>query len=198
MVHHPLRLRLDGEALVSNWRWLRAQGGGAACGAAIKANGYGLGAREVADRLAAAGCRDFFVSTWAEADALGPWPEALNLSVLHGPGPDDMEAAAGSHARPVLNTPAQVARWRESGQGRPCDVMVDTGMNRLGLSAAEACSGMLQGLRVETLMSHLASADEPDSEMNRRQLDAFRAVRERVEAARYSFANSAGICLGSD
>ena len=42
----PLRLRLDSAALVSNWRWLAAQGG-KACGAAIKANGYGLGAREV-------------------------------------------------------------------------------------------------------------------------------------------------------
>jgi alanine racemase len=93
MVHRPLRLRLDGDALVSNWRWLRSRGGQAACGAAIKADGYGLGAREVVKRLAEAGCRDFFVSTWAEAEALMPWGETLNLSVLHGVGPDDLAAA---------------------------------------------------------------------------------------------------------
>ncbi|WP_204268615.1 alanine racemase, partial [Enterobacter hormaechei] len=63
----PLRLRLDGAALVSNWRHLAKLSGMAACGAAIKANGYGRGAPEVARRLAEAGCRDFFVATWAEA-----------------------------------------------------------------------------------------------------------------------------------
>ena len=80
----PLRLTLDGDALVANWRWLAQRSGGAACGAAVKADGYGLGAREVVKRLQAAGCRDFFVATWAEAEALMPWPGDLELSVLHG------------------------------------------------------------------------------------------------------------------
>jgi alanine racemase len=196
MVHVPLRLILDGDALVSNWHWLAARGGGAACGAAVKADGYGLGANEVVHRLRAAGCRDFFVATWAEAAALMPWPEELDLSVLHGVGPEDMPAALSSPARPVLNSPEQVARWRESGQGRPCDVMVDTGMNRLGLTPAQARSGLLDGLRVQTLMSHLACADEPDNAMNERQLALFRSLRQDIPAARYSLANSAGICLG--
>ncbi len=72
MVHRPLRLTLDGDALVSNWHWLAHRGGGAACGAAVKADGYGLGAREVVRRLQHAGCRDFFVASWAEAEALMP------------------------------------------------------------------------------------------------------------------------------
>jgi alanine racemase len=50
-------------------------------------------------------------------------------------------------ARPVLNTPQQVARWREWGGGRECDVMIDSGINRLGLSAAEAAGGLLDGLQ---------------------------------------------------
>ena len=41
----PLRLRLDGDALASNWRWANRMSGRAACGAAVKADGYGLGAR---------------------------------------------------------------------------------------------------------------------------------------------------------
>ena len=87
MVHVPLRLTLDGEALVANWHWLAHKSGGAACGAAVKADGYGLGAREAVKRLQAAGCRDFFVATWAEAKALMPWPSDLDLSVLHGVRP---------------------------------------------------------------------------------------------------------------
>lgn len=194
MVHVPLRLTVDSDALAANWGWLADRSGDAACGAAIKADGYGLGAREAVKRLRAAGCRDFFVATWAEAEALAPWPGDLALSVLHGAGADDMAAALQSPARPVLNSAAQIARWSET--GRPCDVMVDTGMNRLGLSPEEARSGLLDGLPIETLMSHLACADEPDNAMNERQLSLFRALRRDVPARRYSLANSAGICLG--
>lgn len=193
-MHRPLRLSLDSAALVANWRWLQ-QRGGAPAGAAIKADGYGLGARGVLDRLAEAGCRDFFVSTWAEADALGELPPGVDLAVLHGLGPDDAPAAAGSAARPVLCTPDQVRRWRIAFEGRPCDVMVDTGMNRLGLSMDELAA--LEGVEVHTLHSHLACADE-DHAMNARQLDRFRAARERVTAQRYSLANSAGVVLGPD
>ena len=188
----PLRLRLDGQALADNWRTLARMSGSAACGAAVKANGYGLGAIEVAKRLAEVGCRDFFVATWAEAAELAPL--GLPVSVLHGVRGEDMETALSGIARPVLNTPLQVARWRETGGGA-CDVMIDTGMNRLGLSV-DAVS-LLEGLQIETLMSHLACADE-DSSMNARQQAAFVALRGRTSARRMSLANSAGIALGAD
>lgn len=195
-VPSPLRLRLDSDALVANWRWLAARSG-AACGAAVKANGYSLGACAVMRHLAAAGCRDFFVATWAEAAALMPLPGAVSLSVLHGVGAGDMLAARTLPVRPVLNSLEQVARWRDAGEGRPCDVMVDTGMNRLGLRIDEALGGALDGLAIETLLSHLASADE-DSDQNAQQLAAFHAIRQAIPARRYSLANSAGICLGAD
>lgn len=195
MVHHPLRLTLDGDALVANWHWLAHKGRGAACGAAVKADGYGLGAREVVKRLQEAGCRDFFASTWAEAEALMPWPGDLSLSVLHGVGPLDAGAAAMRWARPVLNSPEQVRRWRDT--GRPCDVMIDTGMNRLGIAPTDVAAGLLDGLKIETVMSHLACADE-DSDANEAQRRLFIEVAAGVTAKRRSLANSAGICLGRD
>ena len=194
MTHHALRLRLDSGALQDNWRWLQ-RACGVATGAAVKADGYGLGAKEVTRVLGETGCRDFFVSTWAEAGALGPLPGGASLSVLHGVGPEDLSAALENHARPVLNTPAQVARWKEAAPGRPCDVMVDTGMNRLGIRTDEI--GLLEGLDIDTLHSHLACADE-DSAMNLVQRDRFLAVSSTVSARRYALANSAGICLGRD
>jgi len=193
-MHHPLRLTLDRAALQHNWRWLR-ETSGTACGAAIKADGYGIGAREAMNALFEAGCRDFFVSTWAEADELGPVPEGASLVVLHGVGPEDVEAALSSPARPTLNTAEQVARWKAIAPERPCDVMVDTGMNRLGLRPEEA--GALEGLAIDTLHSHLACADE-DHPLNQQQLTRFRDVAAAVPAKRYSLANSAGICLGRD
>lgn len=188
----PLRLRLDGDALIHNWRWLKAASGAADCGAAVKANGYGVGAVEVTKRLLEAGCRDFFVATWDEAAEIEPvLPSGANLSVFHGVREADMAVALLSRARPVLNTPEQVARWRPT--GRPCDVMIDTGMNRLGLRPGADVSG----LEIDTLLSHLASADQ-DVAQNDDQLARFRAATSAVPARRYSFANSAGICLGSD
>lgn len=192
----PLRLTLDGDALVANWRWLDARSGRAACGAAVKADGYGLGAREVVAVLTVAGCRDFFVATWDEADALMPIAQGVSVSVLHGVRAEDRETALASPARPVLNTPSQVEWWK--GTGRPCDVMVDTGMNRLGLTMREAASGLLDGLAVETLMSHLACADEAGHSLNASQRADFASLTGRVVAKRYSLANSAGICLGDE
>jgi alanine racemase len=193
-MHHPLRLTIDAEAIQSNWRWLQERAGVTA-GAAVKADGYGLGARETTEALIGAGCRDFFVSTWAEAEALGNLPENVSLVVLHGVGPEDREAALRLPARPCLNTVEQVARWKEIAPERACDVMIDTGINRLGLRPTEIDA--LTGLTIETLHSHLACADE-DSPLNAMQLERFRSVASAIPAKRYSMANSAGICLGRD
>ncbi|MGK6354836.1 alanine racemase [Sphingomonas sp. DT-207] len=193
MINAPLRLRLDGAALVSNWKLLARLSGSAACGAAVKADGYGLGAREVVRRLAEAGCRDFFVATWAEARALADL--GVSISVLHGLRTEDLSERP-VNVRPVLNTPAQVQRWREAGGGM-CDVMVDTGMNRLGVSPEDVAAGLLDGLAIDTLMSHLACADE-DVPLNARQRDALAALAGRTSARRLSLANSAGIALGAD
>jgi alanine racemase len=193
-MHRPLRLTLDRAALQHNWRWL-AERAGTACGAAIKADGYGIGARETMAALLDAGCRDFFVSNWAEAEELGQIPEGASLAVLHGVGPDDAAAALGSTARPVLNSVEQVQRWKAIAPRRSCDVMVDTGMNRLGLRPDETAA--LEGLSIDTLHSHLACADE-DHPLSAQQLERFSDLATAIAARRYSLANSAGICLGAD
>jgi len=193
-MHRPLRLTIHRSAVQANWRWLQDKAGVAA-GAAVKANGYGLGARETVDALVEAGCRDFFVATWAEAEQLGPLPDEASLVVLHGVAAEDAEASLQIRARPCLNSAEQVARWKEIAPERPCDVMIDTGMNRLGLRPTDIA--LLDGLAIDTLHSHLACADEDDP-LNAMQLERFRAVVSAVPARRYSIANSAGICLGRD
>jgi alanine racemase len=193
-MHRALRLTIDRSAIQSNWRWL-AEHAGIPAGAAVKADGYGLGARETTEALIEAGCRDFFVSTWAEAEALGSLPESVSLVVLHGVGPNNSDAALRLSARPCLNSLEQVNRWKEIGAGRSCDVMIDTGMNRLGLRPTEIDA--LDGLSIDTLHSHLACADEDDP-LNQMQLERFRAVVAAVPARRYALANSAAIGLGRD
>lgn len=191
----PLRLTLDREALVSNWRYLKAQGQ-ASCGAAVKANGYGLGAVDVVRRLRDAGCRDFFVAHWGEAAAISHLVAPEWISVLNGITADDIPLIRQIGSIPVLNTPKQIALWRASGGGR-CHVMLDSGINRLGIGSEQFAAPLFEGLDIDILLSHLASADE-DSPQNSAQLNLFRQQAKLVKAKRLSLANSAGIMLGRD
>ncbi len=194
--HAPLVLRIDGAALVRNWRALRLRAGPAAsCGAAVKANAYGLGAVESVTRLYAAGCRDFFVATWAEAAQIADCANDANISVLNGVLDGDMAAATASTAKPMLNSVMQIERWR--GTGLPCDVMINSGMNRLGIDVMEAGAIDWRGLHVDILASHLACADE-DVVQNRLQREAFATLIPLIPHMRTSLANSAGIALNGE
>ena len=192
MPPYNARLTIDTAALATNWRRFATASGAADCGAAIKADGYGVGARASAQALVAAGCRDLFVAHWHEVAALDGI--AARIAVLHGVGAGDMAMAMASPAVPVLSTPAQIAAWKPS--GRPCDVMVDTGINRLGLSPADAVSGLLDGLQLDTLHSHLACAEIPGHPRNELQRACFADLAARIPARRHALANSGGIGLG--
>lgn len=190
-------MTIDRRALAANWRWF-ADRAGVPAAAAVKADGYGLGARLVVDTLHAAGARAFLVSTFAEADALGPPGEGADVLVLHGFAPEDGPAAARlPWARPILNTPAQVAAFAAAFPGRPADLMVETGMHRLGLAPADLPAA-LAAVPVATIHSHLATADEPANPMAEAQCARFREVAAATPACRHSLANSAGICRGPD
>ena len=192
-----LRLKIDAGALAHNWLTLNRWSGAANAGAAVKADAYGLGAGLVVPVLAKAGCRDWFVAHWGEVPDVLDHVPAATISVLHGPmTAADAAFARASGVRPVINSLAQAQLWLAGGGG-PCDVMVDTGMNRLGLSACDLGDPLLRALDVECCMSHLACADE-DVAQNAQQLARFSAVRSAVKARRYSLANSAGILLGAD
>jgi alanine racemase len=192
----PLRLTLDFDALVANWRALDALSGAASAGAAVKADGYGLGARRVSAALRGAGCRDFFVAHWSEAADLLDTLQARDIAVLHGPlCPADAVFARDTGLRPVINSLHQARIWQEAGGGL-CDLMVDTGMGRLGLPQSDLSDPVIAGLQVDVLHSHLASADEavPQNEAQRlRWIEAQGLVQHR----RASLANSAGIALGA-
>ena len=192
-----LRLTIDTAALAANWCTYARASGAAACGAAVKADGYGLGAREVSAAFVRAGCRELFVAHWEEAAALGPQPPGVRVAVLHSVLPGEMATALASPAVPVLNTPAQVAAWKAA-TDRPCDIMVDTGMNRLGLTPAEAMSGLLDGLNIDVLHSHLACADVTNHPLNAIQLQNFTLVSRFVPAQRRALASSAGVARGAD
>ena len=194
---YPLRLTIDAAALTANWRALDRLSGQAAAGAAVKADSYGVGARRVVPLLWQAGCRTIFVAHWAEAADLLDLVPPESIGVLHGPL--SAQDAAFGHAaglRPVINSLAQARLWQAAGGGR-CDVMVDTGINRLGLALSELGDPVIAGLHVDTLHSHLACAEEQSSR-NEVQRGRWLEACEQVPHRGASLANSAGIMLGEN
>ena len=192
-----LRLRIDTQALAANWRTLDAMSGEAAAGAAVKADAYGLGVDTVVPTIREAGARHFFLAHWSEVPGVLAHTDGPSIAVLHGVL-DAQDAAFGraTGALPVINSVRQAALWQKTGGG-PCHLMVDTGINRLGIAMDELGDPAITSLQVDTLMSHLACADE-DSAMNARQLALFRDAVAVIDAAQYSLANSAGLALGPD
>ena len=188
------RLTVDLAALRANYRTLAASAPGA--GAVVKADGYGLGARRVAEVLRQEGCADFFVATLAEGlDLAGRLGEA-RIYVFSGPmDADDAARMAANGLTPVLNDLAQVARWQHH-RHLPAAVHVDTGMHRLGFDFRNFDPAPFDGLLVTLLLSHLANADRRGDPLSDRQAARFAALTRFFTEARTSLGNSAGVLSG--
>lgn len=193
------RLRIDLAALADNWRSLDRLSGPAETAAVVKANAYGCGVAEVGRALAATGARTFFVALPAEGAALraalGPGPVIHVLSGFPIGAPEEAVLFAEAALQPVLNSPEQIAAWRDwSGAGQ-ATIQLDSGMNRLGLEPAElaALGGLPRG--VDLVMSHLCCSDTPDHPMNATQLAAFHEMTAGLSVRR-SLAATGGVLLG--
>lgn len=202
------RLTIDVDAISRNWRVLRDRlGGKSECAAAIKADAYGTGQKEVGRALFAAGCRTFFVAVPTEAIALRQvLPEAA-IYALNGLLPGTSGPYLEYNIRPVLGSLAELKDWialcKSSGRSLDAAVHVDTGIHRLGLSPEEFSqtlgdAGMMGPFVPSLLMSHLACGSTPSHAMNRRQLDLFREVTAPHAHLPRSLANSAGVLMGAD
>ena len=162
--------------------------------AVLKADGYGLGAVPIARRLHAEGCRHVFVAHLQEALALRPvLPDGM-IAVLNGLWPGDAALYAEHGISPVLGSLPEIEEWAARA---PALLHVDTGMNRLGLSAADLDA--LDPARLPPLlfvMTHLVSAELPADPVNALQRARFERACARLPPAPRSLANSSGIFLG--
>jgi len=193
-------LEIDLAAVTSNWRLLAAKAAPAVCAAVVKANGYGLGAAPVARALMSAGCRRFFVATLDEGIALrAALGENPRIAVFNGPLPGSAPEFVAPHLTPVLNDPGQIEAWTAvAAPGKPSPIVhVDTGLSRLGLSAAEFEDYLdrIAAMGASALISHLACAETPVHPLNAEQRARFVAARQLLPAAEASLAASSGIFL---
>ena len=189
------RLTINLAAVAANYRLLRETAGGVAAASVVKADGYGLGAIPIAERLYQEGCRIFFVATLDEALALRPHIGDATLYVfggLFGAKPEDFTA---HNIRPVLNESAEIEVWLRHNL-KNCILHVDTGMNRLGLPPSDIT--VAGGLRPDYVMSHLANAETPDDPKNAQQKEAFDTIRKHFPDTPASLAATAGSLMGAD
>lgn len=204
---YPGYLTIDLSALRRNYERLVAMAAPARVSAVVKADAYGLGAVRVAETLVDAGCRHFFVAHMGEASSLRPHlPDDAQLFVLNGLLPGAEAACAAAHVTPVLNSFAQLRRWRAQarieGKRLPAILQFDTGMSRLGFAPGDrpALHAEIKAspeIEVLYVMSHLAAADEPEDAENAAQLADMQAVVREFAPLPFSLANSGGVLLGS-
>ncbi len=198
-------LTVDLDAVEANWRALEQRLLTSECAAVVKADAYGLGLEPVTATLAKAGCKTFFVADIAEARRVRGRAREAAIYVLNGFSPEAGTAFAELNAQPVINSTAELAEWdaflaAQNWRGGAA-IHVDTGMNRLGISAEEAAALALRVQKdnhgITLLMSHLACAEIADHPLNQSQIRLFRELRILYHGVPASLANSSGIFLGN-
>ena len=191
------------DAITHNYRLAKAQAPGARACAIIKADAYGHGAVAVARHLD------------REVDAFGVAciEEALELREAGIASPvlllegffeaSELPAILSHHLWTAVHALHQVdaleafAKERGGLDGMAIWLKVDSGMHRLGLDPA-ALSGALQrvkalpGVGEVVVMSHFASADEPDPNPTVRQLELMDEILALHDGA-VSLSNSAAV-----
>lgn len=155
--------------------------------AVVKDNAYGCGAVSISRALVEGGVTWFAVARPEEAKVLRSAGIGAPILVLGEAGRDDLAWGAAENVRFSVNDIETLADWVQSGAHATIHIHVDTGMNRVGLTADEvpiaaALIAGAPGITCEGVYTHLACADSTDTKPSQQQLAAFesalRAIRQ--------------------
>ncbi|MBV9403100.1 MAG: alanine racemase [Candidatus Eremiobacteraeota bacterium] len=176
------KLQIDVGALRENARQLHALVDPTAIAFAVKSNAYGHGLEETALAIEPAAVR-FCVYGVDEAVALRAGGIHKPILIMGPVAPSDLDAAVSAKAAIALwDTKSYVREVVSTARRRnarvPVHVKVNSGLNRLGLSPADAADAIEDYLRLAEIeiagvFSHLASAEELDSPFTLTQLATF-------------------------
>ena len=185
----PTRAEIDLGAIASNLSVVRQYANASKVLAVIKADAYGHGIVQVAQRLQQVGVDGFGVALAEEGlelRAAGIDRAILVLNGVHGGAHAEVVSAG---LTPVLYELSEARAFHAASNGRKVDVhlKVDTGMGRLGVPMSKLDSFLkelasFESIRIAGLMTHLATADD-DRAFVKEQLTRFDTARDRVVAA---------------
>ena len=200
------RLKISLEDIKYNWKLLNTASMGKAA-AVVKANAYGIGMLKVAEALLEIGCCYFYVANIHEGLKLRKKfnSKKISIAIFEGYFEGYQKIYAENNLIPILNTLEQVHRLKNYAiqYTKPRAILnIDTGMNRLGLNQEESRfliknKGILNNIKLEYIMSHLANAQEHQNENNLLQLQKLKEFGNNFPEIKLSLANSSGIKLGS-
>ncbi len=190
--------RIHPAAIAHNLGRVRELAPGSRVMAVVKADAYGhrldlcLPALADADMLA--------VATLEEARAIRRLGSGLPVLLLEGVIHDgDLTVAADLGLELTIHHPTQMAALEKFGRSPAPRIWLklDSGMHRLGIPADQAGAMherllRLPGVTRVNLISHFASADEPDNELTARQIERFERMIEGLEGE-HCLANSAAV-----
>jgi len=185
------------DALKSNFNRIREAANGARILAVVKADAYGHGLATVATNLPDADA--FAVARIDEAFQLHAAGVHQPIVLLEGvTDAEEMQDALQRSFQPVVHCEQQIELLEKASAGSTTVwLKIDTGMRRLGVEPGHA-TALIARLRAcrsvleIRLMTHLASADDPDDATTSRQLAAFRESLGGFEGE-ISVANSPAI-----
>lgn len=173
----------------------------------VKSDAYGHGILPVARELENLGVEYLGVSNCREAVTLRQGGVKSPILLLLGVEADEFAHVIQHGLTPAIFR-SDVAKAVSSAALAadtkiPVHLKIDTGMGRLGVPHVEADKFLeliksLEGIRVEGLLSHFASADEHDKSFSNQQLERFRRILSQAQDIglnpRYAhIANSAGV-----
>lgn len=195
-------LTVDLDALVANWRLL-ADRAGAQAGAVVKADAYGIGIEPAVTSLSRAGCRSFFVAHLSEGIRARQVAPDAKVYILNGLPPASCDVFAAHRLSPVLGSREELVEWAGFRRGgaqveAAAALHVDTGMNRLGLSPAEALAlaqeagDLVADAGLGLLMSHFSASEDVSDPATGRQIAAFSEIAAAFPQLPASLKNSSG------
>jgi alanine racemase len=175
--------------------------------AVVKSDAYGHGMVGVARELENQGVEHFGVSTCREAVTLRKQGIKTPILILLGVDESDFSDVIHYDLTPTLFridiSRALSLAALAGGTQVPVHLKIDTGMGRLGVPHSEVREFFetikpLEGLRLEGLLSHFASADEHDKTFSKLQLERFGLALDLARSMGLTFryahmANSAGV-----
>ncbi|MCZ7535900.1 MAG: alanine racemase [Acidimicrobiia bacterium] len=186
-VLRPVWAEVDLAAIRENVREIAALVAPARVLAVVKADAYGHGADAVARAVIEAGAQWLGVALVEEGVRLREAGIEAPILLLSEPAPEAAASVVMHRLTPVVYTEGGVdalaAAAVATNEGRLLGVhlKVDTGMHRVGVTAAGAVRlaetiESRSGLRMEGVCTHLAAADDNTDEYTNDQLERFDAV----------------------
>jgi alanine racemase len=203
--HRPSYVEVSSSAITHNVATIRRLVAPSDLWAVVKADGYGHGAVTTSRAALAGGASGLAVAHVAEGEQLRAAGVAGRVLLLAEPPHEHVDRVVAARLEPAVYTERFIdAAALAASADEPVAVhlKVDTGMHRVGCDVELAVSlaqriARQPKLRLGSMWTHLAVADEPDNPFTSLQLERFERAVEAVRSAGVAvdtvhMANSAG------